>query len=92
MTTQKLNEPLPTVAEIKDIARANQKVMEALKALHLTVDIVSILHRFDDPIKGEWVDVIRQPGGTPYVYLVYVDETAEVYIERRERLGEKAKD
>jgi hypothetical protein len=80
---------LVTLTEIKDTARANEKVMEALKDLHMTVDTINILHRFQDPIRGEWVDVIRQQGGTPYVYLVYEDHSAEVYVERREQLGKE---
>jgi hypothetical protein len=86
---QATDPPLATLAEIKDIARANKRVIEALRDLHMTVDTINVLHRFHDPLKGEWADVIRQPGGEPYVYLVYEDHTAEVYIERRERLGEK---
>jgi hypothetical protein len=78
---------LATLREIKDIARANERVMEALGDLHLTVDTISVLHRFQDPIRGELVDVIRQPGGEPYVYLIYEDESAEVYLERRVRLN-----
>jgi hypothetical protein len=86
------NDRLATLQEIKDMARASESIQETLKALGLTMDTLTILHRIGDPVSGEYVDVVRQ-SGQPYLYLVY-DENAgtvvlEIPIELRRKLGEK---
>jgi hypothetical protein len=75
------DDKLTTLQEIKDMARASESVTETLNALTLSVDTVSILHRIVDPVSGEYVDVVRQAGGQPYLYLVYDENEQAVSLE-----------
>jgi hypothetical protein len=89
-------EPLATLEQIKEAARASQEVQTTLRGLMLNVNTVTILHRISDPVSGEYVDVLRQGGVEPRLYLVYVEHTREVHVEateeHRTRLGEKGKE